>query len=61
MIDDSIRSLILRQADASAVKKTAIKNGMITLRQDALSKIFSGITSVEEMLRAINSEENYDN
>ncbi len=60
MIDDNIRSLILRQADAGAVKKAAVKNGMITLRTDALSKIFKGETSVEEMVRAINSEENIE-
>ncbi len=60
MIDDHIRSLVLRQADAGTIKKAAVKNGMITLRQDALTKIFSGITSVEEMMRAINSEDNIE-
>jgi general secretion pathway protein E len=60
MINDEIRSLILRQADAGTIKKAAVKNGMTTLRQDSLNKVYSGITSIEEILRAINSEENID-
>jgi len=35
----------------------AMKNGMKSLRQDALEKVFKGITSVEEMARAINEED----
>lgn len=57
MITDEIRALILRKADASMVKKIAMKSGMKSLRQDALDKVFQGITSVEEMIRAINEEE----
>jgi general secretion pathway protein E len=60
VIDDEIRPLILRKADASAIKKAAIKMGMKTLRQDALSKVFEGITSIDEMIRAINTEENLE-
>jgi general secretion pathway protein E len=60
MIDDQIKSLILRQADAGTIKKAAVKAGMVTLRQDALSKIFNGITSIEEMMRAINADENIE-
>jgi general secretion pathway protein E len=60
MIDDDIRPLILRKADASTVKKAAMKNGMQTLRSNALEKIYRGITSIEEVLRAVNDEENYD-
>lgn len=60
MIDDDIRSLILRSADSSEIKRVAQQKGMITLRQDALDKVFRGITSMEEMIRAINVEENPD-
>jgi general secretion pathway protein E len=58
MVTDEVRSLILKQADSSTIKKMAVKQGMITLRKDALSKVIDGITSIEEMLRAINTEEN---
>lgn len=57
IITDDIRPLILKKADAASVKKAAMKGGMKTLRQDALEKVFRGITSVEEMARAINEEE----
>ncbi|EQC47801.1 type II secretion system protein E [Bacteriovorax sp. BSW11_IV] len=57
MIDDHIRSLVLKKADAGSIKKLAVKHGMTTLRQDALVKVFSGITSIDEIVRAINAEE----
>jgi general secretion pathway protein E len=57
IITDDIRPLILKKADAASVKKVAMKNGMKSLRQDALEKVFKGITSVEEMVRAINEED----
>lgn len=56
MITDSIRQLILAKADASSIKKAALKEEMTTLSMDAINKIFSGKTSVEEVLRAIISE-----
>ena len=57
LINDEIRSLIIQKTDAATIKKAAIRAGMRTLRGDAVDKIFEGITSVEEILRAINSEE----
>jgi general secretion pathway protein E len=57
LINDEVRNLIIQKADASKIKKAAIRGGMISLRQDALSKIFSGKTSIQEVIRAINSEE----
>ncbi len=60
MLNDDIRTLILNKADSGAVKKVAQSHGMITLRQDAIEKVLMGITSIEEMVRAINSEENED-
>jgi general secretion pathway protein E len=57
VITDDIRPLILRKADAASVKKVAMKSGMRSLRQDALEKVFKGITSADEMARAINAED----
>lgn len=56
MITDNIRHLILQKADASTIKKQGIKDGMTTLSMNAVEKIYGGITSVEEVLRAIISE-----
>ena len=56
LMSDEIRPLILDKAAASAVKKKAIQEGMITLRQDAILKVFNGITSLEEVVRVIDDE-----
>lgn len=56
MITDTIRQLILQKSDSSTVRKAAMREGMTTLGMDAISKVFQGITSVEEVLRAIISE-----
>ncbi len=58
LINDELRALIIQKADAATIKKAAIRAGMRTLRQDALDKVFEGTTSVEEVVRAINAEEN---
>ena len=57
VIDDSIRSLVLQRADAAQIKKAAIKQGMKTLRDDAIHKVYQGIISVEEVIRVINEDE----
>lgn len=56
LITDAIRELILIKSDASKIKKAAVAEGMETLADDAINKIYLGITSVEEVLRAIISE-----
>jgi general secretion pathway protein E len=57
LINDEVRGLILERADASTIKKAALRNGMITLWNDALHKVFLGKSSIEEMLRVGNAEE----
>jgi general secretion pathway protein E len=57
LMNDEIRALIIQKTDAATIKKAAVRAGMRTLRGDALDKIFEGITSVEEIMRAINAEE----
>lgn len=56
VMNDDIRDLILRKADAGAIKKAAQRSGMNTLRDNALTKIFSGKTTIDEVNRAINAE-----
>lgn len=56
LMTDEIRPLILEKSAASAVKKVAVQQGMITLRQDAILKVFNGTTSLEEVVRVINDE-----
>lgn len=49
--NDSIKDLILKKATHFEIKQQARKNGMLTLREVALKKLLSGITTVEEVIR----------
>jgi general secretion pathway protein E len=56
LIDEPVRSLILKHADATAIRRAAVESGMDTMRDDGTRKIMSGMTSVEEVLSATNEE-----
>ncbi|MBL4571943.1 MAG: Flp pilus assembly complex ATPase component TadA [Gammaproteobacteria bacterium] len=51
IMSDAIRHHIASGADANRIRDEAIKEGMRTLRQDALEKLASGITTPEEVVR----------
>jgi len=51
IMDDTIRNLILKTSDSNTIKREAVNQGMITLRQDGVMKVLDGVTSVEEVLR----------
>ncbi len=51
VLDDEIRSLILKNYDANTIKKTATNKGMLSLRQDGARKVLRGITTIEEVVR----------
>jgi len=51
-IKEEIRELILQGASAIEIKKEAIRLGMQTLRQSALTKLREGITTVDEVLKS---------
>ncbi|MBI5139720.1 type II/IV secretion system protein [Candidatus Nomurabacteria bacterium] len=53
LADEEIRNAILRKASASEIKQLAIKNGMTPMLVDGLKKALLGLTTVEEVLRAI--------
>ena len=50
-ISPGIRDLILEHRATSEIKLRAVKEGMLTLRMDALEKLRKGITSVAEVLK----------
>ncbi|MGH9906879.1 MAG: type IV-A pilus assembly ATPase PilB [Pyrinomonadaceae bacterium] len=50
-VTDEIRELILIGASALELRKKAIDDGMITLRESGLHKIRDGVTSIEEVVR----------
>ncbi len=50
-VNDEIRELILIGASALELRKKAIEDGMITLRESGLHKIRAGLTTLEEVVR----------
>jgi type IV pilus assembly protein PilB len=50
-ITDEIRELILIGASALELRKKAVEDGMITLRESGLYKIREGVTTPEEVVR----------
>jgi type IV pilus assembly protein PilB len=50
-VTDDIRELILIGASALELRKKAIDDGMITLRESGLHKIRNGVTTIEEVVR----------
>jgi len=51
ILDDTIKNLILKTSDSNTIRREAVEQGMITLREDGALKVLNGITTVEEVLR----------
>jgi general secretion pathway protein E len=56
-MDDTIRALVMQQANAHTIKAAALQRGMRTLLQDGASKILRGRTTPEEVLRVTQESE----
>ncbi len=50
-VSDPIQQLIIKRATAGEVQKVAVKEGMITMRQDGYLKALTGLTTIEEVNR----------
>jgi len=50
MIDDQIRQLAIKNADAGTIKRAATEAGMRTLREDGAQKVLAGMTSTAEVM-----------
>ena len=50
-VTDELRSMVVRRLDAAVIKKQALADGMLTLRDDGALKVMRGVTTIEEILR----------
>jgi general secretion pathway protein E len=50
-LTESIRDLIDREANAEMIRKAACKDGMVTLRENAIRKMLKGETTYQEVVR----------
>lgn len=51
IMNDELRALLVRKADASSLEQAARRAGLRTLHEDGLRQAAEGITSLEEVLR----------
>lgn len=51
VLTSSIKELIIAKASEEEITKKAVEEGMTTMMEDGLEKVFQGITSLEEVLR----------
>ena len=48
---DPLRELIVARENAMRIRQQALKEGMVTLRQDGWRKVLAGMTTLEEVCR----------
>jgi type IV pilus assembly protein PilB len=55
-LSDNLKEAVLQGFSATDLKRTAIQDGMQTLRRSALKKLMAGLTTIEEVLRVTRSD-----
>ena len=48
---DNIREMCVQRVSSTAIRNQALKEGMISLRQDGWRKVVAGHTTIEEVAR----------
>ena len=51
VLNEHLKGLILETFDSNRIKNEAVKQNMISLRQDGIEKVLEGTTTMEEVLR----------
>ncbi|MCX8021589.1 MAG: ATPase, T2SS/T4P/T4SS family, partial [Syntrophorhabdaceae bacterium] len=51
IVTNRIRQMVQNKMSSEEIKAEAIKEGMVTLREDGLNKAFEGITTLSEVMR----------
>lgn len=52
-VSEAIRASILKEVTIAEIRALAIAEGMVTMFQDGLKKVESGVTTIEEVLRVV--------
>lgn len=50
VVEEQVRDLLIKNEDATILKKAAMKAGMKTLRESAIEKMLAGLTTLEEVM-----------
>jgi type II secretory ATPase GspE/PulE/Tfp pilus assembly ATPase PilB-like protein len=51
VLNDKLRSMIVHQRPSNELRQQAIRDGLVTLRQDGWARVLSGGTTIEEVVR----------
>jgi general secretion pathway protein E len=51
IVDDAVRELVMKKADASSIRRVCTAKGMKVLRHDGADRVLAGQTTIEELLR----------
>ena len=57
LMTDEIRSMALKQASTSEIRRLAVQMGMKGLREDGWRKVAAGLTTVDEVIRLTQEDE----
>jgi type IV pilus assembly protein PilB len=52
-MDETLERMCVENASADDIKRQAIADGMLTLRDDGFAKVKMGLTSIEEVIRVV--------
>jgi type IV pilus assembly protein PilB len=52
-VTEEVERLVVEKSSSEEIARVARDQGMLTLREDGLQKVLSGITSIEEILRVV--------
>ncbi|MBU1024317.1 Flp pilus assembly complex ATPase component TadA, partial [bacterium] len=56
-VHEDLRDVIMKRANTQVIRQLAIDNGMKTIKQDALKKVFNKITTFEEIFSQISEDD----
>lgn len=54
VVSEEIERLVMERANAGRIRDVAIGQGMVTLREDGIAKVKTGVTSISEVVRVTN-------
>lgn len=52
-VNEEMRTLVTKKAPSDEIQKLAVEGGMVTMLQDGLNKVASGLTTIEEVIRVV--------
>jgi len=52
-VSDNIRKMIIQKTSLDDLEKVAVKEGMVTMLQDGINKVSSGLTTIDEVIRVV--------